>query len=80
MKPRRRIAAPLPGGWHRGRLDGGLRRRGKSSMQCVAIPPDGRGIAVCGISVRHGDQVTVNDDLALYLTKPVSDSFFSQVL
>ncbi|MBE2236850.1 MAG: GNAT family N-acetyltransferase [Caldilineaceae bacterium] len=42
--------------------------------------PDGRGIAVCGISVRHGDQVTVNDDLALYLTKPVSDSFFSQVL
>lgn len=34
--------------------------------------PDGRGLAVRGVSVQHGDQVTMDDDLALYLTKLVA--------
>lgn len=33
--------------------------------------PDGRGLAVRGISSQHGDQVAVDDDLTLYLTKLV---------
>lgn len=35
--------------------------------------PDGRGLAVCGVSVGHGDSVIVDDDLALYLTKRVGN-------
>lgn len=31
--------------------------------------PDGRGLSVRGKPVRHGDTVTVDDDLVLYLTK-----------
>jgi 8-oxo-dGTP pyrophosphatase MutT (NUDIX family) len=34
--------------------------------------PDGRGLAVHGISSQHGDQVTVDDALTLYLTKRVA--------
>lgn len=34
--------------------------------------PDGRGLAVRGISSQYGDQVTVDDDLTLYLTKLVA--------
>lgn len=34
--------------------------------------PDGRGLAVRGVSSQHGDQVTVDDDLTLYLTKLVA--------
>lgn len=36
--------------------------------------PDGRGLAVHGISSQHGDQVTVDDALTLYLTKRVAQS------
>lgn len=34
--------------------------------------PDGRGLAVRGVAAQHGDHVTVDDDLTLYLTKPVA--------
>lgn len=34
--------------------------------------PDGRGLAVRGVSSQHGDQVMVDDDLTLYLTKLVT--------
>ena len=31
--------------------------------------PDGRGMAQAGRAIRHGEQVTVDDDLAIYFTK-----------
>ncbi len=31
--------------------------------------PDGRGMVQAGRAVRHGEQITVDDDLALYFTK-----------
>jgi GNAT superfamily N-acetyltransferase len=31
--------------------------------------PDGRGLVARGAEVRHGDTITVDDDLVLYLTK-----------
>lgn len=31
--------------------------------------PDGRGIAQAGRAIRHGEQITVDDDLAVYFTK-----------
>lgn len=34
--------------------------------------PDGRGMAQAGRAVRHGEQVTVDDDLAVYFTKRFS--------
>lgn len=34
--------------------------------------PDGRGLAVRGVSAQHGDRVTVDDDLTLYLTRWVA--------
>lgn len=34
--------------------------------------PDGRGLAMHGVPVQYGDQVTVDDGLTLYLTKLVT--------
>lgn len=34
--------------------------------------PDGRGACQRGVPVRHGQPVTVDDDLLLYLTRPVA--------
>ena len=36
--------------------------------------PDGRGLASEGRTVSHGDTVTVDDGLALYLTKVLAGS------
>lgn len=34
--------------------------------------PDGRGMAQAGRAIRHGEQVTIDDDLAVYFSKRLS--------